>query len=217
MPSANVFTNSSRLGPPSSRLTSEQAQQKPDRTLPADCCKEFHLEEYNALRLEIMQHAAANTSVEREALIGSVAIYSWGLSQSVPPMYVALIFFLPLALTYMSWMRARTHGAQIFTLGEYIHSLEKYFNEPIRGQVPLERPQAWWRRVLFWHGAEKKGTYPTREEPVYGSQVFRKKSRPERSDRLGVSTDVRWKWYLFANGAVFIIFFLISYRGFSLR
>jgi hypothetical protein len=67
--------------------------------------QKFHLEEYDARRDEIIHHGEVNAALEREALIGSVAIYAWGLTQShsvsdLSVICLSLIFFLPCILTH---------------------------------------------------------------------------------------------------------------------
>jgi hypothetical protein len=158
--------------------------------------KSFHLEEYNALRSEIVHHAEVNASIEREALFGSVAVYAWGLTQSnsisIQPgqfsmLCLALIFFLPCILTYISWLRARKHGDRIGLIGRYLSYLEEDFKECV--QVKLE------------------ATNNTVEcKTVYGWEHFLAESRPDpddpaRSDPIGKTTDERWKLYLILSFA----------------
>ena len=158
--------------------------------------KSFHLEEYNALRSEIVHHAEVNASIEREALFGSVAVYAWGLTQSqsistetsqFSMLCLALIFFLPCILTYISWLRARKHGDRIGLLGRYISYLEEDFKE--RLQVKLEPTN---------NAVECK--------TVYGWEHFLTESRPDphdpaRADPIGKTTDDRWKLYFILSFA----------------
>jgi hypothetical protein len=158
--------------------------------------KSFHLEEYTALRSEIVHHAEVNASIEREAIFGSVAVYAWGLTQShsifiqtgqFSVLCLALIFFLPCILTYISWLRARKHGDRIGLLGQYISYLEEDFKEGIR--VKLQSTN---------NAIERKA--------VYGWEHFLAESRPDpddpaRADPIGKTTDERWKLYLILSFA----------------
>jgi hypothetical protein len=154
--------------------------------------QEFHLEEYNALRGEIIHHAEVNASIEREAVIGNVAVYAWGLTQShsisaqtghLSLIFMSLVFVLPCVLTFVSWIRARKHGDRINMLGKYISNLEEAFDERVR--VTIQRPHS-----------------EPQYETVFGWEHFLAKSRPNaydraRSDPLGKSTDERWQLYFY--------------------
>ena len=101
----------------------------------------FRLQEYGALREELVHHVSVNETIEREALIASVAVYVWVLTQPGTPWeFRIFVLFLPLVLNYVGWKRARAHGYRIQELGLYLRALEAKFGLETAVELPPVGP-----------------------------------------------------------------------------
>ena len=78
--------------------------------------KEFLLAEYNALRAEILDVAKEVSKNENPALIVSGAFWSWLAAQVHNAPYLCLFSWLPLALTWLLFHKAKVTRCEIYRL-----------------------------------------------------------------------------------------------------
>lgn len=145
--------------------------------------RSFGFQEYSALREELVHHVSVNETIEREALIASVAVYVWVLTQAATPWeFRIFVLFLPLILNYVGWKRARAHGYRIQELGLYIQALEARFGT----ETTVELPPV------------EKVTAAARVS-VKGWEHYLAAMPEARRGKLARNYDLRWKLYCAAT------------------
>lgn len=88
--------------------------------------KAFLLEEYKALRAEILYLVRQSYLFEAAILVGVGAIYSWLFSRD-PEHVSALIWWLPFGITLLAAIRELGVRLRILQLAEYIRRIEPEF------------------------------------------------------------------------------------------
>ena len=82
----------------------------------------FDIEEFKALRQEILQNVAASYRLEIYAVSGAAAIYAWLATRST---FAPAIWYLPVLLSFLGSLRAKRIGYQMLVAGDYLRVLEK--------------------------------------------------------------------------------------------
>jgi hypothetical protein len=84
---------------------------------------EFDLEEYKALRQEILLRIDTTFRTEVWAITGAAAVYAWVAAKSgaVDP----AIWLIPVACSAVGWLREESLGKQVYRAGNYLLALEK--------------------------------------------------------------------------------------------
>ena len=88
--------------------------------------KSFLLEEYKALRAEILYLVRQSYLFEAAILVGVGAIYSWLFSRD-PNNVNPLIWWLPFGITLLGAIRELGVRLRLFQLAEYIRGVEREF------------------------------------------------------------------------------------------
>ena len=84
----------------------------------------FDLDEFNAIRQEILLRVEATFKLEIVAVTGAAAVYAWlGTRTSGPK--DSLLWFLPVVVSLLGWLRAETLGHQAYSAGTYLLYLER--------------------------------------------------------------------------------------------
>lgn len=83
--------------------------------------REFDLEEFRALRQEVLQKVDAVSKLERLVVIGTAAVYAWLMTtvRAGQP-----IWFLPTLFALLGWAWTSSLGHQIYLAGQYLLVLE---------------------------------------------------------------------------------------------
>ncbi len=102
---------------------------------------DFDLEEFKALRQEILQKVDAISKLEVLAIGGAAAVYAWLGTRTVPT--PRLIWFIPLLFPVLGWLRAHYLGRQVSMAGGYLEILEKRLRP-----VPLLGPAHGWEGYI---------------------------------------------------------------------
>ena len=156
---------------------------------PTNAGQTFHLQEYDALRQEMLHHINVNENAEKEALIGSVLVYAWVLAQSSMSLTLRVIVsVLPLALVLFGWVRARAHGNRIGELGSYIKALENKYGEALEITLPTE---------------------VGRHVEVNGWETYLAQVTPGRWYHLGLDSEIRWRVYVLLSLAAPLAFYVL--------
>jgi hypothetical protein len=95
--------------------------------------KEFHLKEFQALRDEIMASFRELRFMERAAILGPVASYSWLATQSgsiKDPTMLVVAWWLPALLIWFLMRRYRVTYNEILRAAAYIRDMEKILSHP---------------------------------------------------------------------------------------
>jgi hypothetical protein len=96
--------------------------------------EEFDLEEFKALRAEILLKVEAISKLELTAVGGAAAVYAW-LGTRTPDV-PGVIWFLPVLFSLLGWVRAYFLGKQITMAGDYLLHLETRLRlRPVYQQV----------------------------------------------------------------------------------
>ena len=101
--------------------------------------KSFLLEEYKALRAEILHLVRQSYLFEAAILVGVGAIYSWLFSRE-PNSVNALVWWLPFGITVLGAIRELGVRLRLFQLAEYIRKIEPEF---LSGEI------GGWEHFLF--------------------------------------------------------------------
>src|SRR4051794_6674190 len=86
---------------------------------------QFHIQEYIALRAEIMQRIAEEKTIEHEVIIGSFLTYAWVIKTSQNLMTRCIALLLPVLLAAASIPRLWAQDQRIRQLGKYISVIEE--------------------------------------------------------------------------------------------
>jgi hypothetical protein len=89
---------------------------------------EFHLEEYKALRGELLSRLQVIHDIQRGIAIGAVAIYAWVATQTRGdelPLLPLLAAWLPVILAVAGNRELRANSGRIHELGWYLARLEE--------------------------------------------------------------------------------------------
>lgn len=92
----------------------------------------FHVEEYKALRAEIVDRIQSVRAVERESLLGVGAFYAWLVTQvnHEAPWVFVIVSILPIAVSFMAHFRRKAELQQIERLGRYLKDIESKYAMP---------------------------------------------------------------------------------------
>ncbi|HYC58983.1 MAG TPA: hypothetical protein VEK79_05390 [Thermoanaerobaculia bacterium] len=82
----------------------------------------FDVEEFAALRQEILNKVDANYRVEVFAVTGTAAVYAW-LGTRADDIAIG-IWYLPILFPVLAFLRAKKLGHQMDVVGEYLRILE---------------------------------------------------------------------------------------------
>lgn len=82
------------------------------------------MKEFESLRFKMDQVIAEYRALERYAVLGTAAIYSFGFTSSAQT-YRNLIFLVPILLVSAGMVRALSLRKYVHTIGSYILELEK--------------------------------------------------------------------------------------------
>ena len=122
----------------------------------------FDIEEFKALRQEILQKVDAAFRLEVYAVTGVAAVYAWLVTQraAIP----RSVWFIPVLFPLLGLLRAKTLGHQMVVAGKYLRLLEKRMRpkglddegDIVHGwEGYLHRSDVWrtfvdWVSTLFW-------------------------------------------------------------------
>jgi hypothetical protein len=110
----------------------------------------FDLEEFKALRAEILLKVEAISKLEVIAVGGAAGVYGWlGTRTFAVP---EEIWFLPVLFSLLGWVRAYFLGRQITVAGEYLLLLEKR----LRPSCPVYEQVHGWEAHRREPAVEKK-------------------------------------------------------------
>ena len=138
---------------------------EPNRPDPKDEDRsfQFHMREYSSLRGQAQNHIDAMRVLERYAVGSVAALYSWILinhhavgGEHVPGLHPSsFLWFLPLAIVVLGWLRSIAMARRIKIVGEYCRQLETRYGEPDLGGweniLELRKPRsAWLSREVLW-------------------------------------------------------------------
>ncbi len=116
--------------------------------MPMEPEKAFLLEEYKALRAEIIYLVKQSYLFEAAILVGIGAIYSWLFSKE-PNIVNPIIWWLPFVITVLGAIRELGVRFRLFQLAEYIRKVEQEF---LAGKV------GGWENSLFSLRKKMKNT-----------------------------------------------------------
>jgi hypothetical protein len=88
----------------------------------ADGEESFDVEEFRALRQEILHKVDANARLEVFAVTGAAAIYAWLTTTGTP--IGRVIWYVPVLLPVLGFLRAVKLGKQMTIAGDYLRLLE---------------------------------------------------------------------------------------------
>jgi hypothetical protein len=83
----------------------------------------FAIEEYNALRAEIIERSKMDHALQRNAVLVTGAISSWVFSRPPNPLLAFVLLIIPIVLLIAHFQQAR-HKAYGMKIGKYIKRLE---------------------------------------------------------------------------------------------
>lgn len=98
---------------------------KSDESAVDEARKDFLLHEYDSLRKEIEQDKGEMRAVERYAVLGTAAIWTWLTSMTNLPTVYRLAWWLPFFLVVLAGLRVYTTWELMKLKGRYIKSCEQ--------------------------------------------------------------------------------------------
>jgi len=121
--------------------------------------RSFDLEEFRALRQEILHKVEANARLEVFAVTGAAAIYAWLTTSGTS--LERLVWYIPVLLPVLGFLRAVRLGKQMVIAGDYLRLLETRIRptEIERGihgwEGYVHQPEVWRKfkdraGVFFW-------------------------------------------------------------------
>lgn len=103
----------------------------------AEAMTAYHLEEYKAVREEIMFHLREIEQLSRVALVAVAAIYVWILSSFEPERgmerIAVAIWWLPSIVIAVSWKKTEDMIRRVRTLADYLEKFQEIFADPRLG------------------------------------------------------------------------------------
>lgn len=82
----------------------------------------FHMHEHTSLRKEIEMRKQDLSKLQVYAVVGTFAVWSWLVASSKP--LPGLIWYIPVIISVLGFMKSRTHQAAISRIAEYLRLLE---------------------------------------------------------------------------------------------
>ena len=91
--------------------------------------QDFAIKEFEMLRTKMDQCIAEFRALERNALLASAAVYSFGFTSSIDSdSFKNVIFWVPLLIALLGAARAYALRCYVELIGKYIYRLEKLIN-----------------------------------------------------------------------------------------
>lgn len=87
------------------------------------------LAEYDQIRVEIGEKLREIRSLPKFAIVGSAAVWAWGLAHSDSGA-LPVIKYIPLSLTILIWMQNAAANNDLFRIGSYLARVERAFDLP---------------------------------------------------------------------------------------
>jgi hypothetical protein len=81
------------------------------------------VKEFESLRSKMDQCIAEYRALERYAILGTAAVYSFGFTSSALQ-YKHLIFFVPILIVFAGWIRALALRKYVHFIGSYLLEIE---------------------------------------------------------------------------------------------
>lgn len=103
--------------------------------------EEYAIEEYKALRIELMALTAESRQLEILALVAIGGLYSWFVTQSL---VFGIVWFVPTLFPLLSGLRAYSLYQRLKDIGHYLYQNEKkwqclgwenYFSTQVKGRI----------------------------------------------------------------------------------
>ena len=113
--------------------------------IPSSEASEFDLEEFKALREEILQKVDAISKLEVVCVGGAAAVYAWLGTRAVPT--PTELWFIPVLFPLLGGIRAYYLGRQTVMAGDYIRTLEKRLRP---APLTIRQPRAGTHVVHGW-------------------------------------------------------------------